>query len=138
MNIAPALESHGPALTRAVGQEKVEGEIPAPTPALEEARALTLQAALAAGRVQEECGMQLAAEDFVNGALKWGLMEVPARPWHVQPAENAPARAARQREAQPKHPVKACVQWRQRGTAKVRAAQVCACLPAQAPLAACS
>ena len=57
-------------------QEKVEGEIPAPTPALEEARALTLQAAMAAGQVQCDCGMQVAPEDFVNGALKWGLMEV--------------------------------------------------------------
>ena len=50
-----------------------------PTPALEEAQALTLQAALAAGQVQEQCGMQLAPEEFVTGALKWGLMEVRLR-----------------------------------------------------------
>ena len=61
------------------GQEKVEGDMaPAPTPALEEARALALQAATAAGQVQADCGLQIAPEDFVAGALKWGLMEVLA------------------------------------------------------------
>ena len=54
----------------------MDGEIEAPTPALAEARELTLQAAMQAGQVQALCGLQVAPEDFVNGALKWGLMEV--------------------------------------------------------------
>ena len=59
-------------------QEKVEGEMEAaPTPALQEAQAMALQAATAAGQVQAACGLHLAPEDFVAGALKWGLMEVP-------------------------------------------------------------
>ena len=74
--------THAPAGSRPTAggwQEKVEGEMePAPTPALEEARAMALQAATAAGQVQADCGLQVAPADFVAGALKWGLMEVLA------------------------------------------------------------
>ena len=55
----------------------MEGELDsAPTPALAEARDLAIQAATAAGQVQADCGLTIAPEDFVAGALKWGLMEV--------------------------------------------------------------
>lgn len=64
-------------------QEKTdEDEAPAPTEALEEARAQALAVALQAGQVQQQQGMTVPADDFVAGALKWGMMPVSA-PLHV-------------------------------------------------------
>ncbi|KAK9802049.1 hypothetical protein WJX73_006832 [Symbiochloris irregularis] len=64
-------------LSALVFQEKTdEDEADAPTEALEEARAQCVAVAMAAGRTQQEHGMQMLAEDFVADKLKWGLVGV--------------------------------------------------------------
>ena len=49
---------------------------PAPNKKLEEARQHMLSLTMHAGEVQRACGLDIVPEDFCNGALKFGLMEV--------------------------------------------------------------
>ena len=51
-------------------------EAAAPTPALAEARETVVALTRQAGKVQQECGLDILPDEFVRSVLKWGLMEV--------------------------------------------------------------
>lgn len=51
-------------------------EAPAATPALAEARETVVALTREAGKVQQECGLDILPDEFVRSVLKWGLMEV--------------------------------------------------------------
>lgn len=56
-------------------------EAPASTPALAEARENVIALTRQAGKVQQECGLDILPDEFPRTVLKWGLMEVsPALP----------------------------------------------------------
>ena len=57
-------------------QEKSDVEAAAPTPALAEARETVVALTRQAGKVQQECGLDILPDEFVRSVLKWGLMEV--------------------------------------------------------------
>lgn len=63
-------------------QEKSDVEAAAPTPALAEARETVVALTRQAGKVQQECGLDILPDEFVRSVLKWGLMEV----WTPLPA----------------------------------------------------
>lgn len=56
-------------------------EAAAATPALAEARETVIALTRQAGKVQQECGLDILPDEFARGVLKWGLMEV--RPFHI-------------------------------------------------------
>jgi hypothetical protein len=77
-------------------QEKNASE-PELTPRLEGARADAVSLALHAGLVQQECGLALTPEEFVNATLKFGLSEVRSSSnagWVQSSAEYSAASAA--------------------------------------------
>jgi antiviral helicase SKI2 len=51
-------------------------EAAAATPALAEARETVIALTRQAGKVQQECGLDILPDEFARGVLKWGLMEV--------------------------------------------------------------
>ena len=51
-------------------------EAAAATPALSEARETVIALTRQAGKVQQECGLDILPDEFARGVLKWGLMEV--------------------------------------------------------------
>jgi len=57
-------------------QEKSDVEAAAATPALAEARETVIALTRQAGKVQQECGLDILPDEFARGVLKWGLMEV--------------------------------------------------------------
>lgn len=57
-------------------QEKSDVEAPASTPALAEARENVVALTRQAGKVQQECGLDILPDEFPRAVLKWGLMEV--------------------------------------------------------------
>ena len=57
-------------------QEKSDVEAPAATPALAEARETVIALTRQAGKVQQECGLDILPDEFARSVLKWGLMEV--------------------------------------------------------------
>lgn len=59
-------------------QEKSDVEALAATPALAEARETMVALTRQAGKVQQECGLDILPDEFVRSVLKWGLMEVCA------------------------------------------------------------
>lgn len=61
-------------------QEKSDVEAPAPTPALAEARETVVALTRQAGKVQQECGLDILPGEFVRSVLKWGLTEVQTLP----------------------------------------------------------
>jgi len=63
-------------------QEKSQNEPELP-PRLQQAREDAVSLALAAGVVQQECGLQLTPEEFVTATLNFGLMEVGGVGWSV-------------------------------------------------------
>ena len=58
-------------------------EAPAATPALAEARETVVALTRQAGKVQQECGLDILPDEFVRSVLKWGLMEVCAALRHA-------------------------------------------------------
>ncbi|KAL4444150.1 hypothetical protein ABPG75_011887 [Micractinium tetrahymenae] len=62
-------------LSALVFQEKSQSE-PELTPRLQQAREDAVSLALQAGVVQQECGLQIAPEEFVTATLNFGLAEV--------------------------------------------------------------
>ncbi|KAL0030068.1 hypothetical protein WJX79_004816 [Trebouxia sp. C0005] len=63
-------------LSALVFQEKSDVEAAAATPALAEARETVIALTRQAGKVQQECGLDILPDEFARGVLKWGLMEV--------------------------------------------------------------
>ncbi len=57
-------------------QEKSDVEAAAPTEALADACDHAVALAYEAGRMQQECGMDVLPEEYARGALKFGLVEV--------------------------------------------------------------
>ena len=51
-------------------------EAAAATPALAEARETVIALTRQAGKVQQDCGLDILPDEFARGVLKWGLMEV--------------------------------------------------------------
>ncbi len=51
-------------------------EATAATPALAEARETVIALTRQAGKVQQECGLDILPDEFARSVLKWGLMEV--------------------------------------------------------------
>ena len=51
-------------------------EAAAATPALAEARETVIALTRQAGKVQQECGLDILPDEFARVVLKWGLMEV--------------------------------------------------------------
>ena len=53
-------------------------EAPAATPALAEARETVVALTRQAGKIQQDCGLDILPDEFVRSVLKWGLVEVCA------------------------------------------------------------
>ena len=60
-------------------QEKSDVEAAAATPALAEARETVIALTRQAGKVQQDCGLDILPDEFARSVLKWGLMEVHLR-----------------------------------------------------------
>ena len=57
-------------------QEKSDVEAAAATPALAKARETVIALAEQAGKVQQQCGLDILPAEYARNVLKWGLMEV--------------------------------------------------------------
>ena len=55
-----------------------------PTPGLAAAKEQMIALAEQAGRVQQQCGLDIVPAEFARGVLKWGLMQVS---WGTRSAE---------------------------------------------------
>ena len=55
-----------------------------PTPGLAAAKEQMVALAEQAGKVQQQCGLDIVPAEFARGVLKWGLMQVS---WDMQSAE---------------------------------------------------
>ena len=55
-----------------------------PTPGLAAAKEHMVALAEQAGKVQQQCGLDIVPAEFARGILKWGLMQVG---WETQSAE---------------------------------------------------
>lgn len=63
-------------LSALVFQEKSDVEAAAATPALAEARETVVALTEQAGKVQQQCGLDILPAEYARNVLKWGLMEV--------------------------------------------------------------
>lgn len=80
-----AVAPHPPAGMPREQDKTDEDDEPAPTEALAQARVQCIAVAMAAGGAQRTEGMLTPPEDFVEGALKWGLMTVRSATCHAAP-----------------------------------------------------
>ena len=62
-------------------QEKSDVEAAAATPALAEARETVVALTEQAGKVQQQCGLDILPAEYARNVLKWGLTEVTSRKW---------------------------------------------------------
>ena len=64
-------------------QEKSQVDAAPPTPGLAAAKEQMVALAEQAGKVQQQCGLDIVPAEFARGVLKWGLMQVS---WDTQSA----------------------------------------------------
>ena len=57
-------------------QEKSQVDAAPPTPGLAAAKEQMVALAEQAGKVQQQCGLDIVPAEFARGVLKWGLMQV--------------------------------------------------------------